>query len=127
MAIRVTEAVCVMVPLVAVTVIVYVPVGVLCAVTTPRVDDELGPTVDGWKVVGACRTAGETVTERATVPLKPFTERTTMPYDVELPRSTNSDDGVTLRVKSGLGAGVTVTDTVTECESVPVVPVTVTT
>ena len=116
-----------MVPPLAVTVIVYVPVGVLCAVTTPRVVEKFDPAVDGRKVVGPCRTAGETVTERVTVPLKPFTELTTMPYDVEVPRSTDREDGVTLRVKSGLGAGVTVTDTVTECESVPLVPVTVTT
>ena len=127
MTVRVTEAVCLMVPLLAVTVIVYVPAGVLCAVTTPRVVEKFVPGVDGRKVVGPCRTAGETVTERATVPLKPFTELTTMPYDVELPLSTDWDAGVTPRVKSGLGAGVTVTDTVTECESVPLMPVTVTT
>jgi hypothetical protein len=59
-------------PLVALTVIVYIPWGVLCPVATVRVDVEYGPTVDGRDSVGPWRFTGEIVAESVTVPLNPF-------------------------------------------------------
>jgi hypothetical protein len=60
------------------TVIVYIPVGVLCPVATLSVEVEYGPTVDGRDNVGPCRFTGEIVAERVTVPLNPLLPLTVM-------------------------------------------------
>ena len=111
-------------PLVAVTVIVYAPIGVLCCALTLRVEllcppgvrvtvellsDVLGPEV------------GETTVERVTVPVNPLRLVRVTRLVPEVPRGRLSDDGLTVMEKSD-----TMTRTETECASDPLVPVTVT-
>lgn len=71
----------------------------------------MGPTVDGSEVVGPCLERGATVALRLTVPLKPLVPIILTVKVAELPLVTDCDDGVTVSVKSGLGAGLTLTVT----------------
>ena|SRR2546425_10041714 len=111
-------------PLVAVTVIVYAPIGVLCTALTlsvevlcppgVRVTDELLSDVFGPGV-------GETAVERVTVPVNPFRLVSVTRLVPGVPRGRLSDDGLMEMEKSE-----TMTRTETECTSDPLVPVTVT-
>jgi len=110
-------------PLVAVTVMVYVPIGVLCCVLILSVEvlcppgvratDELLSVVLGPEV-------GETTVERVTVPENPFRLLSVIRLVPEAPRGRVSDDGLMEMEKSD-----TMTRTETECVSDPLVPVTV--
>ena len=104
--------VCIIVVLVAVTVIVYDPSGVERDVDTVRVDLEYGPTVEGSDEIGPCRRSGETVAERTTVSLNPLVPCIVTVNVVEPPLPTELEDGLTVRVKSG-GCD-TLNDTTTE-------------
>jgi len=111
-------------PLVPVTVIVYPPIGVLWRVPTLSVDvlcppevrvtDELLSDVLGPGV-------GETIVERVTVPANPLRLVNVIRLVPDVPRGRLSDDGLTVMEKSD-----TMTRMETECESDPLVPVTVT-
>jgi len=111
-------------PLVAVTVMVYPPIGVLCIALTlsvevlcppgVRVIDELLSEVFGPDV-------GETTVERLMVPANPFRLARLIRPVPDVPRGRLSDDGLMEREKSD-----TMTRTETECTSDPLVPVTVT-
>src|SRR2546430_9924643 len=111
-------------PLVPVTVIVYPPIGVLCCALTLSVEvlcppevkltvellsDVLGPEV------------GETTVERVTVPANPLRLVSVIRLVPDVPRGRLSDDGLMETEKSD-----TITRTETECDSDPLVPVTVT-
>ena len=111
-------------PLVAVTVIVYAPIGVLCCALTlsvevlcppgVRVTDELLSVVLGPEV-------GKTAVDRVTVPANPFRLVRVIRLVPDVPRGRLSDDGLMEMEKSD-----TMTRTETECDSDPLVPVTVT-
>ncbi len=111
-------------PLVAVTVIVYAPIGVLCTALTLSVEvlcppgvretDELLSAVFGPGV-------GETAVERVTVPVNPLRLVSVIRLVPDVPRGRLRDDGLMEIVKSD-----TMTRTETECDSDPLVPVTVT-
>jgi len=111
-------------PLVAVTVIVYAPIGVLCSALTltvevlcppgVRVIDELLSVVLGPEV-------GETTVERVTVPENPFRLLSVIRLVPDVPRGRLKDDGLMEMEKSD-----TMTRTETECASDPLLPVTVT-
>jgi hypothetical protein len=111
-------------PLVAVTVMVYAPIGVLCTalmlsveVLCPpgvRATDELLSDVFGPGVE-------ETAVERVTVPVNPLRLVSVIRLVPEVPRGRLSDDELMEMEKSD-----TMTRTETECDSDPFVPVTVT-
>ena len=103
---------CVIVPLVAVTVIEYDPSGVERDVDTVRVDLEYGPTVEGNDVIGPCRKSGETDAKRPTVSLNPSVPCIVTVNVVEPPLLNELDDGLTVRMKSG--GWDTLNDTTTE-------------
>ena len=102
-------------PLVAVTVIVYAPIGVLCCALTlsvevlcppgVRVTDELLSVVLGPEV-------GKTAVDRVTVPANPFRLVRVIRLVPEVPRGRLSDDGLMEMEKSD-----TMTRTETECAS----------
>jgi len=112
------------VPLVAVTVMVYAPIGVLCTALTfsvevlcppgVRVTDELLSDV-----LGPC--VGETAVERVTVPANPLILASVTRLVPDEPRDRLRDDGLMEMEKSD-----TMTRTETEWVSDPLVPVTVT-
>ena len=112
--------VCIIVVLVAVTVIVYDPSGVERDVDTVRVDLEYGPTVEGSDVIGPCRRSGETDAERLTVSLNPSVPCIETVNVVEPPLLTELEDGLTVRVKSG--GWDTLNDTTTEWDNLLLVP-----
>jgi len=111
-------------PLVAVTVIVYAPIGVLCNALTlsvevlcppgVRVTDELLSVVLGPEV-------GETAVDRVTVPANPFRLVRVIRLVPDVPRGRLSDDGLMEMEKSD-----TMTRTERECDSDPLAPVTIT-
>ena len=111
-------------PLVAVTVIVYAPIGVLCTALTlsvevlcppgVRVTDELLSDVFGPGVV-------EIAVERVMVPANPLRLVSVIRLVPDVPRGRLSEDGLMEMEKSE-----TMTRTETECTSDPLVPVTVT-
>jgi hypothetical protein len=111
-------------PLVAVTVIVYAPIGVLCTALTlsvevlcppgVRVTDELLSDVFGPGVE-------ETAVERVMVPANPLRLVSVIRLVPDVPRGRLRDDGLMEMEKSD-----TMTRTETECDSDPLVPVTVT-
>ena len=104
--------VCIIVLLVAVTVIVYDPSGVERDVDTVRVDLEYGPTLEGSDVVGPWRRSGETDAERLTVSLNPSVPCIVTANVVEPPLLTEPEDGLTVSMKSG--GWDTLNDTTTE-------------
>ena len=104
--------VCIIVVLVAVTVIVYDPSGVERDVDTVRVDLEYGPTLEGSDVVGPWRRSGETDAERLTVSLNPSVPCIVTVNVVEPPLLTEPEDGLTVSMKSG--GWDTLNDTTTE-------------
>jgi len=111
-------------PLVAVTVTVYAPIGVLWAALTLSVDvlcppgvrvtDELLSDVFGPGVE-------ETAVERVTVPVNPLRLVSVIRLVPDVPRGKLSDDGLVEMEKSD-----TMTRTETECVIEPLVPVIVT-
>jgi len=111
-------------PLVAVTVMVYAPIGVLCAALTlsvevlcppgVRVTDELLSDVFGPGLE-------ETAVERVTVPVNPFRLVTVITLVPDEPRGRLRDDGLMEMEKSDM-----MTRTERECVKDPLVPVTVT-
>jgi hypothetical protein len=111
-------------PLVAVTVMVYPPIGVLCTAFTLSVEvlcppgvretDELLSDVFGPDV-------GETTVDRLMVPVNPFRLVRVIRPVPDVPRDRLSDDGLMEMEKSD-----TMTRTETECTSDPLVPVAVT-
>ena len=104
--------VCIIVLLVAVTVIVYDPSGVERDVDTVRVDLEYGPTLAGSDVVGPWRRSGETDAERSTVSLNPSVPCIVTANIVEPPLLAEPEDGLTVSMKSG--GWDTLNDTTTE-------------
>lgn len=105
-------------PLTPVTVIAYVPVGVAAPVVTDIV--ELPEPVMDAGVTAAAAPAGNPDTESATEPAKPFSAAIVAWNDVPPPTTTDCDDGATDTEKSG--CGVTVNETLTACESDPLIP-----
>ena len=111
-------------PLVAITVIVYAPIGVLCNAFTlsvevlcppeVRVIDELLSDVFGPGVL-------EITVERVMVPVNPFRLVMVIRPVPDVPRDRLSDDGLMEIEKSD-----TTTRTETECDSDPLVPLAVT-
>ena len=111
-------------PLVAVTVTVYAPIGVLWAALTlivdvlcppgVRVTDELLSDVFGPGVE-------ETAVERVTVPVNPLRLVSVIRLVPDVPRGKLSDDGLVEMEKSDM-----MTRTETECVIEPLVPVIVT-
>src|SRR5256885_3691787 len=96
----------------------------LLAAVTVRTDDPDPAMLAGLNDEVAF--LGRPVTLNATVPVKPFTAVTGTVYDVEPPRTTVCDVGLTAMVKSGGAGVVTVRVTVVECVAAVPVPVTVT-
>lgn len=111
-------------PLVAVTVMVYAPIGVLCTALTLRVEVPCPPGVRVTDellsdVFGPC--VGETAVERVTVPVNPLRLVSVIRLVPDAPRGRLSEDGLMEMEKSD-----TMTRTDTEWASDPLVPVTVT-
>jgi len=107
------------VPLVPVTVTVYVP-GVELEQFSVEVPEPV--TLVGLNV--HVSPVGDTVEARETIPLNPLSAVTVIVDDPEDPEVKETLVGLAAIVKSG--GAVTVTATVAECDSVPLVPVTVT-
>src|SRR5574340_736856 len=99
----VTLVVCVRAPSVPVMVRVYVPVGVVGAVVTVRVELEaLGDvTVTGLGLNVPLAPVGKPLTLKVTVPLYPFKGVAVAVYEVLLPWTTVCEDGEADTEKSG--------------------------
>ncbi len=102
----------------------------LPTVDTTRLDPWVPPrakvTVVGFRVsVGPLETTGETAAVSVTFPAKPFRLVTSMVENPEDPASMVNAEGVAVMVKSGGGGGVTEMKIVTEWDSPPLAPVTV--
>jgi hypothetical protein len=97
--IRVTVVVWIAVPLVPVTVIVWLPVGVPLVVVTVIVEEPEVVIVGGLKAAFA--PAGSPLALRVTVPVNPLTAPTVTAYVVLLPWTTDWEGGVAESVKSG--------------------------
>jgi hypothetical protein len=121
--VRLTVAVCVVLPLVAVMVRVEVLEAAELGALTVSVADPGAFTELELSV--ALTPAGAPLTLSATAPLKPLTTPTLI---VELPLApafTVSEAGDADTLKSGGGSGLICRFTVTECVRLPLVPVTV--
>jgi hypothetical protein len=113
---------------VPVTVRVYWPAGVFRAAETVRTELPVPPDKrvmeSGLSVaVGPCLTRGEMEAERLMVPVKPLMLVTLIVELPECPVLMVMEEETLDMLKSG--GDVTVTNTVTECDSAPLVPVTV--
>ena len=118
MTVRVAVAVFTSEPLVPFTVSVYVPVGVLVAVRTVRV--ELPEPVTEVGLNEPVEFAGRPLTLKVTTPLNPPAAVTVAVYVVLEPRLTLCDEGDTVSMKVGF---VTTRVTVVVCVKPPLVPV----
>jgi hypothetical protein len=78
------------------------------------------------EITGGLLVAGEILSVRVTVPLKPFKLATVMVELALAPRCSVIDAGFALTEKSGCAVWTTETWMVVECNSVPLDPVTVT-
>src|SRR3982751_2622565 len=99
--VRLTVVLCTNVPLVPVMVSVYVPAVVLVALVTVNVEVPEVVMEAGLKLPLA--PAGNPLTLRPTLPLKPLSALTVAVYVVPLPAVTVRDDGLAETVKSGTG------------------------
>ncbi len=115
--VTVTVAECVIDPLVPVTVTVYTPAEPVQ--DRAEVCDAPSTILVGVRV--QVKPAGDTVEVKATVPVKPFTGATVIVDVAAVPTFTLTLVGLAVTVKS-----MTVTVTVAEWDSAPLVPVTVT-
>ena len=108
-------------PLVPRIVIVKVPFAVLRVVPTVRVEEPLVPSVTplGLKPIVTPVADGEMLDEKFTVPVKPLTAVTVTVHVVADPRGIVREDGVTARVKSGVGGAVGLADTSFDDAPVP--------
>ena len=97
-----------------------VPVAVLAVVLTVRVEFAVGVTGLGSAQVAP---DGQPVTVSVTLPLNPFNAVAVIVEVPDPPWVRVSDEGLRDNEKSGTGAGLTVSDTVVECTSDPLVPV----
>ncbi len=83
-------------------------------------------TLTGFRlVVGPSAMIGETLADSVTLPLNPLRLVTRMVEKPEEPCVIVREEGLVVMVKSGGGGGVMVMGMLTECDSLPLVPMTV--
>jgi hypothetical protein len=118
---KVTVVECTRLPLVPVTVSVYVPAGVAVLVVTDIVDDPEPVTEVGLNE--ALAPAGNPLPERLTVPPNPPDPVTVALYEVPVPAVTVCEAGAAETEKSPTTGALTTSVTVAVCVVLPLVPV----